>query len=482
MPSRSTIRRSSALFCLAAVLITALPASADGPTPVLPSPLSVAPAQRADGATALTLNPQVYDTLRDAQRVVLRGFPLDADRALDLDLQRIEVFAPDAILLVVTPEGERPLDRPDVLLLAGHVVGQPDASAFLALTPNGVNGFLRLPDETFILSSGPHAAGRNPVIYETNALPAGAIALHDLTCGNARLPMPAALQARLPAPQGAHAADSHGMLPCRVADIALETDYAFTGTLFGGDTGASSAYAATLMAAISEIYRDDINTEMRIAFLRVWATNTAPWNQSGAFDQFFQFRDYWNANMTHVQRHAVHFLSGRQLSGAGGLAYLGALCYPEYDYGLSAYLNGFFPYPLQNNHGQNWDLMVVAHELGHNFGAPHSHDLDPPIDRCAFGDCSITPNGTIMSYCHTCPGGMTNIRLELHERMIAERILPFLESNPLCDLTTLTVETFVAVLLDPDPGPNQRCLADMNNDGLINGDDVQPFVQWLLSP
>ena len=67
-----------------------------------------------------------------------------------------------------------------------------------------------------------------------------------------------------------------------------------------------------------------------------------------------------------------------------------------------------------------WDFMVIAHELGHQFGSGHTHSYSPPIDNCASQSPCIT-NGTNMSYCHTCPGGMRNMTLYFHPR-VASRI------------------------------------------------------------
>jgi hypothetical protein len=97
------------------------------------------------------------------------------------------------------------------------------------------------------------------------------------------------------------------------------------------------------------------------------------------------------------------------------VAWLDVLCDPEYGFSVSGNLSGATPFPIEVG-PLNWDFDVVAHEIGHNFNALHTHDYCPPLDECApdgyFGSCQTaqdcTDQGTIMSYCHLCPGGFLN--------------------------------------------------------------------------
>ena len=112
-----------------------------------------------------------------------------------------------------------------------------------------------------------------------------------------------------------------------------------------------------------------------------------------------------------------HYFTGEDLQG--GLAWVGTVCIKPYNLGVSA-LNGNWQ-GVHTQSGSNWDLKVTAHEIGHILGAPHTHDYNPPIDECydsssqAVNSCQI---GTLMSYCHLCPGGLNNVNMHYHARAI----------------------------------------------------------------
>lgn len=70
----------------------------------------------------------------------------------------------------------------------------------------------------------------------------------------------------------------------------------------------------------------------------------------------------------------THLVTGRELAGATvGIAYLGSLCVSRYGASLSQGTAGLLP-------------LIVAHEIGHNFGAPHDGEAagaGEPANPCA---------------------------------------------------------------------------------------------------
>ena len=388
------------------------------PTPIadlVPSPLRLVPTRSTGTSHQMSIDPVLVDQVRrmaeERDEVRIGGIALPGAGTVDLVLERFDPFTPDATFVVVDEQGhQQTLPRPEILALAGSVAGDPDGDAFLSFGPAGVEGWIRFDGIAFGVSDG---IGDGPVlIHRLDALPPIDPELAANFCGTDLLdPIPTA-----DAPEGmgphrpAHRGEArHGVASlggsCELITLAIDSDQELVG-LFGGDTEATLGYVGTLMAATSSIYVRDHGIRIQAGYIRLWIGED-PWNAGGTADELYAFRDFWQAEMNDVERDLAHFLSGRGLGG--GVAWLPGLC-NAYGYGLSANLNGSFPYPVENNSGQNWDLMVFSHELGHNVGCPHTHDIG--VDNCAGGDCSVTPNGTIMSYCHLCSGGLANVRME----------------------------------------------------------------------
>jgi hypothetical protein len=377
----------------------------------------------------LAFDAAAYHAIDGLDTLTITGFPLPTGERVDLLLHKLDVLAPGARLVVGDPHGDLPMAAPDVTLLSGAVPGHDGSTVFLSLSPLGSNGVIELDGRTLVLSSGRHGAGLQPVIYDIRALPEGALQWRETPIGASDVLTPAQPAPR--APGGGTAA----VLPCRLAQIAFDSDWEYTKNLFDGDAEASAAYILTLAGAVSEIYARDLNTRLQIPYLRVWASNTDPYTEQDNINwRIIEFRDHWMDTKGNIDRTLAHCLTGMNDGPfGGGVAWsYGGLCDYSKGYAVSD-VAGYFPYPLEHKHQDNWDPFVVAHEIGHNFAALHTHDMDPPIDRCYPEPPDCSEAGTIMSYCYICPGHMTNIDLVLHKRTIDENILPYLAT--VCDLT-----------------------------------------------
>src|SRR6185295_3613032 len=161
------------------------------------------------------------------------------------------------------------------------------------------------------------------------------------------------------------------------ADVAIDTDQELRAK-FASDAAALD-YLASLAAAATSIYERDVAVRLRFSYVRLW-NGTDPWTATATSDALNEVRTYWNAaanDMVHVAgpRTVVHFVSGKSVQG--GIAYLDVLCNQSFGYGVSQVYGSFD----MSQPSQIWDVLVFTHELGHNFGSPHTHCYSPPLDR-----------------------------------------------------------------------------------------------------
>lgn len=438
-----------------------------------------------ESVVQLALNQAGLQAMLNKRSVVLTDFVLaplatgGPPVVVTVDLEPIDVYGPETRFIVAEvmgPDEPLTLPLPDVQMFGGVVRGIPDSNVFLSFSSGAINGFVRVNQRTQVISSGPWGEGESAVIFDPDLLPQGVIRWRDFVCESVSPGGEAPVMAAM----------GGGSQVCVEILMAIETDYEFSANLFGGNLTNSSAYVTTLLGAVSQIYTNAVNAHFKLGQVRVWSSNTDPWNAVSTGSQLTQFRNYYNANMSAVPRQLAHFLSGRGLGG--GVAYLSVVCNSSYGYGVSANLSGHFPNPIVNNNSQNWDLNVTAHEIGHNCGAIHTHDYCPPVDQCAspsyWGQCqtaTVCSNaGTLMSYCHTCAGGLSNILMQFHPASINSigTHLGSLTCNVSCTsapvVTILspsngataafgTSVTFTGTAIDPDHGNLTSSLVWLSN-------------------
>ena len=391
--------------------------------------------------------------------------PLPGGDLVTLQLSAFEIFTPDARFVLGGLDGDVELPRPRLALFRGNVAGVADSTVFLSLTPDMVNGLIEYGDHSYVISSGPYGAGLDPVVLDLRSAPEDAMNWAGFLCETDASSPPL----KSDEPEDPRIQYGLGGEYCTEMLMAIETDRELTVNRFGGSTEASGAYIGTLFAAINEIYVRDFDLPVAVGFVRLW-TGQDPWNANSTTAQLNQFQDYWNNNMRSVDRDLAHMVSARNLGG--GVAYLGVICSQITGYAVSANINGSFPFPIQDNNSNNWDLMVVAHEIGHNVGAPHTHDKNPQIDGCGTGDCSLAGAGTIMSYCHLCSGGMRNIRMGFHARIISEDVVPTVQRS--CVFGNLGPQ-----FIETPPLQQRVCVGEQVSMSLVV-DTVNPSYQWRV--
>lgn len=199
-------------------------------------------------------------------------------------------------------------------------------------------------------------------------------------------------------------------------------------------TDKAIAYISSVIAHISKIYEENINTRFIISHILIWQNSQLdPYiNENLLSDKLSIMPELWKQK-TVDRAITVLFASlaaqqgGVNVAGIafGGQPGKGNLCNLNYGYCVLG-IRGGVNFPTTN---YAWDINVAAHEIGHLFGSPHTHACywNPPIDTCVtrnangVGDACIRDGnpiprpGTIMSYCHL-TNSSHSVQLHFHQK------------------------------------------------------------------
>ncbi|RRB04030.1 M12 family metallo-peptidase [Larkinella rosea] len=176
--------------------------------------------------------------------------------------------------------------------------------------------------------------------------------------------------------------------PRNICRIAVDID-SETYLQFDKDTNQIRGYVLKQIEAVSQVYEREINTQLVVVRIHIWkdAASDPYKGESDLYKLFATLINVWGKGFQEIKYDKVSYLYTKVVTGAGGLGSLGGT---------------YSAAPLKY-------LKTIAHELGHNFGSPHTQDCSwagGPIDYCANieGNCNYTGSlqtaqGTIMSYC-----------------------------------------------------------------------------------
>lgn len=383
------------------------------------------PTTKPENALGLRLSPEVFAELHadyPEKFQLPMTFPGGDHRMLDLEAMRFVTEDFEVGLM-----GENGSKRADYEIgIKPYRIRTEGCSGSIILMREYVIGTLRIEGVTYEIgrSRGPgHVVFLLSDSNAENSFSCGTTEAHNRGLGKPRHMM------------GERTAN----MPPACVEVALDIDNHTYGT-FGNSCNNSVDWALALLAGVNEIYLQELNDliELQASYVNVWET-VDPYasytgNAGGMLDAF---RSQWltNPDLSSRPRDLIHLFTRRGNTGTGGIAYLDVTCNPSYAAGFSASLSGTSFYNINN---YSWNLNVVAHELGHNFGSNHTHWCGwpgGPLDNCyaAEGGCSSTtfPQvGTIMSYCHAVSGGSVN--LVFHPTVKSVALIPTINNDGSC--------------------------------------------------
>jgi hypothetical protein len=397
-------------------------------------------------------------------KVRLHNVPL-GDQTRTLELERFDVWAPGAEIVVQSGDGSTSRIQPPAMnYFRGTVGGDPATMVFVAARPDGaVDGMVFTEDARYTMRS---TAAQEIIIDEAGPQddPAG----DPFMCELDGAPAVRNVSGRPKVASDAKVAAAGALSATGLwtLNLAIETDHELY-TDLGSSSDNVALFIGNLVGAASVIYQRDLRTELLVSYSRIQTSASDPWNavpgSTGPWNgnpsvtystshALAELGDVWGNAGTRPfsgARSSVVLVSGKQQTA--GVAWIGTTCGSDFACGagcgevFNGHTGGRYAYvglgnqfttnvPAPNNTTSGilygipstnyWALLGFAHELGHNVDGPHTHcmglsaadkttynvtrdwvDVCVTAGGCNAGATSVpAERGTIMSYCHLAAG------------------------------------------------------------------------------
>ena len=288
-------------------------------------------------------------------------------------------------LIAELPLHKREKILSDCKLYRGHVEGVPDSWVRLTQVGEKWSGMLWDGTEVYVIDSK-HSIRHMLKTFSTKPTPetviyklSDVVGLTGELCGSD--PTPA--HGRTLLEYSPLLGELQEVIPMEAAgaslnlDVTVVTDTEFAkmqNEIFGTQTAAA---VIARMNVVDGIYSEQVGVQISLADIVELKSNgsltsTNPRTLLGQFSNFSASSSFNNSG-------AAHLFTGRKLDGnVIGIAYISSLCSQRFGVGVDE-IRG----------GGTTGAFLIAHELAHNFGAPHDNQDDSP--------CENTPGNFLMN-------------------------------------------------------------------------------------
>jgi hypothetical protein len=384
-------------------------------------------------------------TLKAGSTLTLQQVPVGFGEQRDFELWRFEPYASDSKIWLDTPAGLRELPRSTRQFFIGR---STDGQSRMALSTDALGGDVQA--EIFMPRANFEARwvdGQWQVLSSQQRVPDGETL--SFQCGNEQLQSQSShnfqRDSLLLDPPSPQTDVMHGVfaqraplttLATRSARVSFDVDNFALNRKFSNNTTTATNYLASLITNMNVTYDAPLNVQLLVGTSFIRAAGVPLYTTENPDLQVLlnQLGEQWRVNHTAVPRSFVMLIAGSQSNGCSGagLAWIDAFCQNGTPFGggnvYGSYsVNQLFHTACAGVAISN-DLRIAAHELGHNFAAPHTHCTTTGfgiIDQCfnqeggCYSGATSCPagGGSLMSYCHLLGG--CSASLQFHPSQIS---------------------------------------------------------------
>ncbi len=329
-----------------------------------------------------------------------------------------------------------------VEIFRGRLAGDPDSWARIVVYDGMPRGLIWDGEQLFAIEAPGDSVlqASSPIIYrlaDTIIVPGTMSCGADSLSGNG-----AAVFGKLIGELGTAMAQGPGA----VSEISIGAvgDFEFTSAQ-GGDAAAAAAIT-TRLNNVDGIYSQEIGVQINVPLIETFSDPADPFtDELDAGSLLGELTTYRQNTPAQDSLGLTHLWTGRDLNGTTvGTAWIDALCLSGFGSGLS-----------EGNGGATFDSLVAAHEIGHNFGAPHDGVPSTP----GTPSCESEPQTFIMAPMFNGSNQFSQCTITIMQASAAAATT-CVTALPTVDMTVLLNQSATALL-----GQSPELAIDLSNNG-----------------